>query len=173
MSLLLPICFLSSSWLGCLNFTVFLVSPCFHFSPFFANISKTLSSPQVLHTCITSNVSVICGLTCGRYILTSGPSRWSGGAPQLPSLALPLVLCQMWACLEDRDGGKWVQCDMGMHSAEFLVSGMCHQNHILLVTVFKKQHNMALKLCWRVECIPRSCFYDVIWKVVPPFINMS
>lgn len=73
----------------------------------FLQVSAKLSSPQILHTCITSNISVLSSLACGRLILTSGPRLWSGGAPQTPSLALPLVLCQMWAHLEDRDGGKW------------------------------------------------------------------
>lgn len=38
---------------------------------------------------------------------------------------------------------------------------------------FKTQYNMGLKSCWRVEYIPRSCFYDVIWKIVPHLISMS
>lgn len=37
--------FLSSSCQGCLHFTIFLVSPCFHFSPFFCKYQQNFIIP--------------------------------------------------------------------------------------------------------------------------------
>ena len=55
--------FLSSSCQGCLHFTIFLVSPCFHFSPFFLQVSAKLYHPPKYSTpVLLLNVCVISGL---------------------------------------------------------------------------------------------------------------
>lgn len=88
--------FLSSSCQGCLHFTIFLVSPCFHFSPFSCKYQQNFIIPANTHTCIASEC--LCHFwSCplAGLVPTSGPSLCGWGSPRAPSPTLPLVLCQM------------------------------------------------------------------------------